>query len=92
MPKVLFGNTGQIFEITEGCGLLEMFISHPELPLKFGCTHGECGVCAIKIIKGHENLSKCTKQEIATLKQGGKSKDSYRLACQCSILGDVEIE
>lgn len=61
------------------------------MPLKFGCGKGNCGTCVIKVINGEENLSSKTKEEIATLDRLGVSS-SYRLACQCAVKGDVEID
>ena len=59
------------------------------MPLKFGCTLGHCGVCSIKVNAGKENLSPPTRQEKTTLKE--KYLEGYRLACQCALLGDVEL-
>ena len=59
-----------------------------KLGVTFSCYEGECGICEIKILKGHENLSELTKKE----KLMGMTKKK-RLACQCQILkGNVEIE
>ncbi|MBA2369156.1 MAG: (2Fe-2S)-binding protein [Candidatus Protochlamydia sp.] len=80
----------KIYPIKTGMELLQAFRCNSALPFKFSCTQGDCGVCAINVIEGNSNLSKKTRTEIATL---GKKKlsPSYRLACQCSILGDVTI-
>lgn len=78
------------YVVRNGMELLQAYNLNPHLPLKFGCTKGNCGVCKIKLIQGQENLSKKTKQEIDTL--AAKQLDSsYRLACQCAINGDIVI-
>lgn len=89
MPKLLFIETDQLFEIPKGTEFLTAYKIHPDMPLKFGCTQGDCGVCKIHISSGHENLSPLTKQEKQTLK--AERQQNYRLACQCAILGDVKI-
>ncbi|MBA2727621.1 MAG: (2Fe-2S)-binding protein [Parachlamydiaceae bacterium] len=61
---------------------------YPTLPVKFGCRNAECGVCAIRIIRGSEHLTKIGKKEEATLLRKGLTSD-YRLACQCAINGNV---
>ncbi|MBA3722113.1 MAG: (2Fe-2S)-binding protein [Parachlamydiaceae bacterium] len=77
--------------IKVGTELLRAYQIDPTIPLKFGCCEGKCGVCVIKVVKGEENLSKRTRQENETLEI--KNFDpTYRLACQCAILGDVTID
>lgn len=61
---------------------------YPKLPVKFGCRNAECGVCAIRIAAGAENLTRKGKKEEATLLRKGLSSQ-YRLACQCAVTGDV---
>lgn len=88
MPKLIFGQ--KELEINVGTELLRIPHIDPTAPLKFGCCKGLCGTCAIKIAKGSEHLSPHTKQEQETLKR--LHLDSHRLACQCALLGDVEME
>ncbi len=89
MPILQFLNTHQKFDIPKGTELLEAYKTHPEMPLKFGCTQGTCEVCMIQIIKEKENLSPPTQQEKATLKD--RYQQGYRLACQCALLGDIQV-
>jgi len=59
-----------------------------ELGVDFSCYDGTCGICKINIIKGQENLSELTENEL----DFGMNKKN-RLACQCKIKkGEVEIE
>ena len=78
------------YQIKTGTEFLQAFKFNPSLPFRFGCTQGDCGVCAIEVVEGKENLSKKTKAEVVTLAQK-KLSPSCRLACQCAILGDVTI-
>jgi len=76
--------------VASDCELRRAHEIHPELPIKFGCRRGECGVCAIKILAGKENLTRPTHEELATLKRKNLPSD-YRLACQCSLNGGGSI-
>ncbi len=91
MPKLSFFIAEISVEAPFGSELLSVKEKYPDLPLRFSCTRGDCGTCVIKPLKGAENLSECTKIERATLKKLGKLK-GYRLACQCALEGDVEVE
>ncbi len=94
MPMLRFTSKDQATEIeirvAGGSELLAIQRKNPELPLKFGCCHGECGTCAIEVLQGSQNLSKCSQQELLTLKKKGLS-GNHRLACQCALNGDVTI-
>ncbi len=52
---------------------------------------GRCTTCKLTLIKGFENLNPLTSAE---LKYRNKNllKENQRLACQCKINGDIEIE
>jgi ferredoxin len=89
MPNVTFIKHNLRYEVKGGTEFLRLYELHPSIPLKFGCRHGQCGTCAIQIIKGAENLSSPTKQEVETLDL--LHLQSRRLACQCAIKGDVVI-
>ncbi len=59
-----------------------------EFGVPFSCEEGTCGICAVDIVSGEENLSDLTDQE----KDLDMSK-KHRLACQCKIKsGKVEIK
>lgn len=76
--------------VAADCELRRAHELYPELPIKFGCRRGECGVCAIKILAGKENLTRPTNEEIATRERKNLSSD-FRLACQCSLNGGGSI-
>lgn len=93
MPKIRYignGNEAITVAVQGGTDLLTVCCRNPELALKFGCKQGECGICAIKIESGEQNLSQGSKKERETLKKKGLD-NSYRLACQCAVNGDVTI-
>lgn len=73
-----------------GSELLEIKRINPTLPLKFGCTRGQCGVCAVEVVSGSENISKKCPQEEGTLAKK-RLGPNWRLACQCALNGDVEL-
>jgi ferredoxin len=52
------------------------------------CRMGVCGACVIKVIKGMENLTEKTQQELDM-----DLEENERLACQCRIKkGEVTID
>jgi len=51
-----------------------------EIGVLFGCRSGLCGTCMIDIVKGEENLSELTEEEIAMDRD-----KTHRLACQTKI-------
>jgi ferredoxin len=50
--------------------------------------YGQCGTCIVEIVEGMQNLSAPTETEKRKLK---KRPDSYRLACQTVVNGDVSV-
>lgn len=91
MPKITFLSKKCTFLASQGSELLDIYKANPWVPLKFGCTKGHCGTCRIKIMKGLENLTPPTKEELGE-KKNTQFDHNYRLACQCALLGDIEIE
>lgn len=51
--------------------------------------YGQCGTCVVEIAEGIENLSPRTDFESKKLK---RKPDSYRLACQTMVNGDVSVK
>jgi ferredoxin len=90
MPILSIASQQKTYQVVLGMDFLTICRLYPSIPIQFGCCQGHCGTCAIKIMDGEQNLSKKTKQEIKTLYL--KQLDaSYRLACQCALLGEVKI-
>jgi len=51
--------------------------------------YGQCGTCIVEIVEGAENLSPRTPVENSRLK---RKPDSYRLACQVLVNGEVTVK
>ncbi len=51
--------------------------------------NGQCGTCLVEIVEGSEHLSPRTAVEEQKLR---KKPDSYRLACQTLVNGDVSVK
>ena len=51
--------------------------------------YGQCGTCVVEIVEGMENLSPKTDFETKVLR---KKPESYRLACQTLVNGDVSVK
>lgn len=90
MPKVFFASENQSFFVKKGTEFRRLSELFPNAPLKFGCLQGHCGTCRIKITSGTQNISPETKQEIETIEK--LCLKNTRLACQCAINGDIDIE
>jgi ferredoxin len=89
MPKVSFATSGKTIEVDKDANLLRMSIRF-EGSVPFKCGGGLCGTCRVKIVDGHENVSKVMKKEINRLGEE-KISEGYRLACQTFVSGDVSI-
>lgn len=91
MPKIFFKKQVLLQDLPAGIDLTKAYELYPNLPLKFGCRNGQCGVCAIRVLEGADNLTRKGSQEMKTLVSKDLS-DDYRLACQCAINGDITVE
>lgn len=85
--KILFKNNNSVFETVDEEILLIRACRKSKAPINFGCRIGICGTCKIKIIGDLSRVSPKNNNEKAFTKL-----DNERLACQCTIKGDVEIE
>lgn len=61
------------------------------LNLKFQCKAGVCDECKVKVLKGMEYLPPVNEAEMNMLGEA-RIKEGYRLSCQVTIKGPVEIE
>jgi ferredoxin len=50
---------------------------------------GQCGTCVVEIVAGSEHLSERTAAEERHLR---KKPETYRLACQTKVMGDVSVK
>lgn len=84
--KVKFQNPDIEFELEDKEIELFRVSKQLKLPILFGCRIGACGVCCIEVVSGLENCSPKTEEE-----EYFTSNPNERLACQCSISGDVTL-
>lgn len=90
MAIIKFLKSNKNYQVRSGIDLIKAAEIHPDMPIKFGCRNGQCGVCAVEIAKGEENLTKQSQDERELLRKKGLSL-SFRLACQCALNGDIEL-
>ncbi len=95
MATIEFVNEGKSVVATEGANLrrraLEEGIDVYKMMAKLmNCGGaGQCGTCVMEVVAGLENLSPRTEAENRKLKQ---KPESYRLACQTKVLGDIKVK
>jgi len=95
MATIRFVNENREIFVAEGANLrlkaLENQIDLYKMMAKLlNCGgNGQCGTCVVEIVEGSENLSPRTEAENRKLK---RKPDSYRLACQTKVLGDVSVK
>ena len=91
-PKVLYTSINQ--EITlqdEEATLLDISVEN-QIPHLHECGgSGRCTTCRVRVIEGHRNLSSRTAVEKSTAHLR-RWDPSIRLACQCYVKGDVEVQ
>ena len=86
---ILWENKKQVLQIRKGLGFQALCLRHKS-PLEFDCRKSNCGICIFKVLEGSKNLSKVEEKEQKFL-TAMRAEDDERLACQCRILGDVDI-
>jgi len=84
VPTVKFLNANEVV-VFEG----HVALSDMDDYIAFGCRSGNCGMCAVRIITGHNSLSPRTIKEERLLSLIGVSDPSIRLACQSRAHDDV---
>ncbi|MDF2186590.1 2Fe-2S iron-sulfur cluster-binding protein [Grimontia hollisae] len=90
MPTVTFSQSGNSVTLPSGSSLVDLEDSgRSEVP--FGCRSAACGTCAIDVEVGMSNLSPRTEEEQDLLDDLNMDGDKRRLACQCTLHGDVTI-
>lgn len=85
--KIYFKNNNSFFETSEKQILLLKACRKAKASINFGCRIGICGTCKVKVKGDLQNInSKNEAEKLFT------SRPEERLACQCIIKGDIEIE
>jgi ferredoxin len=90
MPEITFLPEEKRMKVKEGSEFVT-FADEESFPIRFGCKIGNCGVCAIQVEKGMENLTKMDSHEKETILLKDLDPETHRLACQCAINGNIEI-
>src|SRR5512135_3524013 len=87
MPKanVTFDNIGLTVTVPAGTRLIEIS-EKIGAGITYGCREGECGTCAVRIVKGMEHMSERSVLEDQVLQENMAGRD-HRLACQAQVLG-----
>ena len=88
MPKIFLPDDDKVLDVEKGTYLLDV-LDETDYSIEFSCCLGSCTTCAMKVCNGMENLNPKTDEEENLL--FGEEED-IRLACQCQVLGDVEIK
>jgi len=91
MATITFKKQKLEISVSDGSEFVDVFQKDTSLPMKFGCTRGICGVCAMEVTSGMDNLTKKSDLESETLKRKGIEEENYRLGCQCAVNGSVEV-
>lgn len=87
--RVITTEDDDVFEVEPGANLLASARDRG-LHIEWGCENGECGMCQVRVLRGVENLSKPTDNEVDVL-TWDKLDEGVRLACQCRVLGPIEV-
>ncbi|MEL6275701.1 MAG: adenylate/guanylate cyclase domain-containing protein, partial [Bacteroidota bacterium] len=92
MPKVTYAKINQALSCSEtNTSILELS-KRNQIPHLSECGgNGQCTTCRIKVIAGSKNISSPSPLE-KRLAKVRRWDPSIRLACQCYVKGDVEIQ
>lgn len=92
MPKIIIQPQNIGAEVPPDLTLLEAG-DRAGVDLEAGCFNCSCGTCVARILRGHENLSEPTPEELDVLDEWNKDPDHYRLTCCVKLLkGEVELQ
>jgi ferredoxin len=88
--QIRFPKTGQTCEVDRDDTLVDATFRY-DLPIRYRCERAVCATCLVEVLKGAGHLSPPGDRELQTLGAAGL-KGPYRLACQVSVLGDVDLD
>jgi ferredoxin len=91
MPNVKLFVEGDMIEqeVKDGANLVVLAGIKQFPKLKYGCGMGKCTKCTCKVLDGIETLDPPNWKENKML--GDLVNENYRLTCQLSIKGDIEL-
>lgn len=92
MAKVLYTGINQLVEaLDDNSTLLDISLDN-KIPHLHECGgNGRCTTCRVRVHEGHQNLSPPTAIE-KNMAHHRRWDPSVRLACQCYVNGDVQIQ
>ncbi len=90
MPKLTIKTDNKTIEVAENAAIIDV-CENEETSILFGCRDGACGACMVRVVSNPQNLSPMEDHERDFLETMA-ALDDERLACQCKVLGDVELE
>ena len=80
------------FSLRKGLGLMALqAMKDSEEAIEFDCKKADCGICIVKVLKGMDHLSAPTSAE-ADFLRAMHADDDERLACQCRVYADVDLQ
>lgn len=88
--RIVFPRTGQSCEVDYDDTLVDATFRY-DLPIRYRCERAVCTTCLVEVLDGMGNLSGMEEREAQTLKAIG-AKPNWRLSCQVSVLGPVELD
>lgn len=99
MAKIEFTRENKIFSVNSGANLRQI-ARREGVPIYKGINRylnchglGLCGTCAVELeASSAEAISPMTRGEEKLLKKDGRDLTKCRLACQCSVHGDVKVK
>jgi ferredoxin len=91
MPRVTFLQDDLTVDVADGENLADV-TDRAGAMIPFSCRDGTCGTCLIEIKRGMKNLNEPSEKEKTTLAIYGGDETKHRLACQCAVHGDVDVD
>jgi ferredoxin len=88
--RIVFPRTGEVCEVDYDDTLVDATFRY-DLPIRYRCERAVCATCLVEVLQGMGNLSSMEEREAQTLKAIG-AKPNWRLSCQVSVLGPVELD
>lgn len=91
MPLLKITNDQSEYRVEEGDSLQDI-CDDQGAPIPFGCRAAACGTCRIRVVENPQNLSPMEEDEKDFLENFTNAGKDDRLACQCTVSGDVVVE
>lgn len=92
MAKITIQNLNKSAEIPDGDLTILQAGEKAGVDMEFGCRDCSCGTCVVEVVRGMENLSIPTDQEIDVLDTWNRDPEKYRLTCCVKIMkGEVVV-